>query len=119
VAVRQPELDRGHDTEAAAPAAQRPEQVGLVLFAGAYQLPVGGHQLDRVHVAGGQTVLAAQEAQAFYTLMTEETYGLLVPNTAGPCRTGPGGLGTTSGPSSSRAPYEPPHRRVRVRSWPK
>ena len=60
----QPQLQGGDDAEAAAAAAQRPEQVGLVLAVGAAELAVGGHYLDRQHVAGRQAVLAAQEAQA-------------------------------------------------------
>jgi hypothetical protein len=56
------QLDRGDDAEAAAAAAQRPEQVGLVLAVGAHELAVGGHQLDRVHMVGGQAVLTAEKA---------------------------------------------------------
>ena len=60
----QPQLQGGDDAEAAAAAAQRPEQVGLVLAVRAAELAVGGHHLDRPHVAGRQAVLAAQEAHA-------------------------------------------------------
>jgi hypothetical protein len=56
------ELDRGNDGEAAAAAAQRPEQVRLMFAVGAYEPAVGGHELDRAHVVGGQPVFAAEEA---------------------------------------------------------
>ena len=56
------ELDRGDDREAATAAAQRPEQIGLVLGVGVDELAVGGHELDRAHVVGGQAVLAAEKA---------------------------------------------------------
>ena len=41
------ELERRHDAEVAAAAAQRPEQLGLVLVVDAAELPVGGDELDR------------------------------------------------------------------------
>jgi hypothetical protein len=57
---KQLELDCGHDAEAAAAAAQRPEQVWLVFAVGAQEAAVGGHELDRAHVVGGQAVLASE-----------------------------------------------------------
>ena len=58
------DLHRGHDAEAAAAAAQRPEQVRVVVGVDAAQPPVGGHDLDRQHAVGGQAVLAAEPADA-------------------------------------------------------
>ena len=46
------ELQRRHDPEVPASAAQRPEQVRLVVGVGAHLVAVGGHQLDRGHVVG-------------------------------------------------------------------
>ena len=43
----EPEFERGDDAEAAAAAAQRPEQVRLVPGVGAHQGAVGGHHLGR------------------------------------------------------------------------
>ena len=58
------ELDRGHDAEVAAAAAQRPEQVGVVLGVGAHERPVGGHELERGHGVRLQAVLAREPAHA-------------------------------------------------------
>ena len=58
------ELDRGHDAEVPAAAAQRPEQLGLVRRVGAHELAVGGDELDRGHRVGLQAVLAGQPADA-------------------------------------------------------
>ena len=52
------ELHRGHDAEAAAAAAQRPEQLGLVVAVGAHDAAVGGDELDREHAVGGEAVAA-------------------------------------------------------------
>ena len=41
------DLERGDDPEVAAAAAQRPEQVGLVVGVDAAELAVGGDELDR------------------------------------------------------------------------
>ena len=56
------ELERGHDPEVPAAAAQRPEQLGLVLGVGAHEVAVGGDELDRGHRVGLQAVLAGQPA---------------------------------------------------------
>ena len=58
------ELDRGHDAEVAAAAAQRPEQVGVVLGVRAHEAAVGGDELERGHGVGLQPVLAGQPAHA-------------------------------------------------------
>ena len=60
----QRDLHRRHDAEAAAAAAQRPEQVRVVVGVDAAQAPVGGHDLDREHAVGGQAVLAREPADA-------------------------------------------------------
>ena len=60
----EPELDCGDDPEAAAAAAQRPEEIGLLFTVGADESSVGGHELDRVDVARGESVLAAEPAEA-------------------------------------------------------
>ena len=59
----QPELECGDDPEAAAAAAERPEELGLVFAVGADESSVGGHELDRVDVACGESVLAAEPAE--------------------------------------------------------
>ena len=58
------ELHRGHDAEAPAAAAQRPEQLGLVVGVGADVAAVGGDELDRGDAVGGEAVLAAEPADA-------------------------------------------------------
>ena len=58
------ELDRGHDAEVAAAAAQRPEQVGVMLVVGTHEGPVGGHELQRCDGVRLQPVLAGQPAHA-------------------------------------------------------
>ena len=58
------ELDRGHDAEVAAAAAQRPEQVGVVLGVGAHEAAVGGDDLERGDGVGLQAELARQPADA-------------------------------------------------------
>ena len=58
------ELDRGHDAEVAAAAAQRPEEVRVVLGVGAHEPAVGGDELERGHGVGLQAVLAGQPAHA-------------------------------------------------------
>jgi hypothetical protein len=55
----QPHFHRGDHGETSAAAAQRPEQVALVVRVGADQPPVRGHGLDGSDAAGGQAVLAA------------------------------------------------------------
>ena len=54
----QPELEPGHDAEVAAAATQRPEQVGVLVLAGAHELAVGQHDL------GGEQVVDRQPARA-------------------------------------------------------
>ena len=58
------ELDRGHDAEVAAAAAQRPEQVGWCSASARTRLAVGGDELERGHGVGLQAVLARQPADA-------------------------------------------------------
>ncbi len=58
------ELDRGHDAEVAAAAAQRPEQIGLVLGIDADQLAIGGHELERRDGVRLQPVLAREPSHA-------------------------------------------------------
>ena len=60
----QRELDRGHDAEVAAAAAQRPEQLGMLVRGGADRLAGRGHELDGEHVVAGEAVLALEPAGA-------------------------------------------------------
>ena len=60
----QVELERGDDAEVAAAAAQRPEELGLVVAVDAAQLAVGGDELDRGDAVRRQAVLAAVPADA-------------------------------------------------------
>ena len=56
-------LQRGHHADAAAAAADRPEQVRLVIGVGAAEAAVRGHDLGRGDAVGGQPVAAGQPAQ--------------------------------------------------------
>ena len=58
------ELERGDDPEVAAAAAQRPEQVGVLVGADPAHRAVSGDDLERDHVVAGQAVLAHQPADA-------------------------------------------------------
>ncbi len=58
------ELDRGDDAEGAAAAAERPEEVGLVLRVGADEVAVRGDELDRGHLVGADAVLAGEPREA-------------------------------------------------------
>ncbi len=58
------QLQRGHNAEVPAAAAQRPEELGLVLVVGAHELPVRGDELGRAHAVAGQAVLASEPAVA-------------------------------------------------------
>ena len=60
----EPELEARHDAEVAAAAADRPEQVGLVLGVDAAQLAVGRDDLGREQVVDRQAVLAHEVADA-------------------------------------------------------
>ena len=60
----EPQLDRGHDAEVAAAAAQRPEQLGVLVGGRADRLAAGGDQLDGEDVVDGQAVLALEPARA-------------------------------------------------------
>ena len=62
--VVEAELHRGDDAEVPAAAAERPEEVGLLVGRGPDEAPVGGDELDRRHAVGRQAVLAAEPAQA-------------------------------------------------------
>ena len=50
--------------EVAAAAAQRPEQLGVLVAGGADQLPVGGDELDGEEAVAGEAVAAAEPAEA-------------------------------------------------------
>ena len=58
------ELDRGDDAEAAAAAADGPEELGLVVAVGADEAPVGSHELDGGDAVRGQAVAAREPAEA-------------------------------------------------------
>ena len=58
------DLDGGHDAVVPAAAAQRPEQVGVVVVGGADERAVGGHELDRADAVGGEAVLAGEPREA-------------------------------------------------------
>ena len=60
----QEELERRDDAEVAAAAAQRPEQVRVLLGGRPDQLALRGHQLGRDQVVAGEAVLAPQPADA-------------------------------------------------------
>ena len=60
----QRELHRGDHTEVAAAAAQRPEQVGVLLGAGVHQPAVGGDDIRGDQTVAGQAVAAQQPADA-------------------------------------------------------
>ena len=57
-------LEGGDDTEVAAPAPQRPEQIVVLLLAGDDDLAVGGDHLGRLQVVARQPVLAGQVPDA-------------------------------------------------------
>src|SRR5918996_570894 len=54
----QPELERGDDAEVGAGSAHTPEEVGVLVLAGADDLSVRGDEFDRQHVIGREPVLA-------------------------------------------------------------
>ena len=58
------ELERRHDAEGAAAAAQRPQQVGVLVGGRAHDRAVPRHQLGGEQVVAGQAVLALQPARA-------------------------------------------------------
>jgi hypothetical protein len=58
----QPHLQRGHHPDAAAAAADRPEQVRLVVRVGAHEASVRGHEFHCGDAVGGQPVAAGQPA---------------------------------------------------------
>jgi hypothetical protein len=60
----EPELDRGDDAEAAAAAAERPEELRLVFLVDAAQPPVGRDQLDRDDAVRREAELPPIPAQA-------------------------------------------------------
>ena len=60
----EPELEAGRDAEVAAAAADRPEQVRIVLGVDAEELAVGGHDLGGEQVVDREAVLADEVADA-------------------------------------------------------
>jgi len=60
----QPELQRGHQAEVAAAAAQRPEEVRVLPLAGHQETAVGGHHVGRDQVVAGEPVATAEIAHA-------------------------------------------------------
>ena len=59
----QVEVQGGDDRVVAAAAAQRPEEVGLVLGVDGHRLAVGGDQLDRPDAVAGEAVAAPEPAE--------------------------------------------------------
>ena len=60
----QAELQAGHDAEVAAAAADRPEQVGMVLGVGAHELAVCRHDVGGQQIVDREAVLADEEPDA-------------------------------------------------------
>ena len=60
----QPEEERGDDAEVAAAAANRPEEVGVLVCAGRHEAAVGQHHVGFEQVVDRQTALAGQVAEA-------------------------------------------------------
>ena len=58
------DLDRDDDAEAAAPAAQRPEEVGVLVAVGAQEGAVRRHDVDADDAVGGEPMLAREPADA-------------------------------------------------------
>ena len=58
------DLDRDDDAEAAAAAAQRPEEIGVLHGVGTDERAVGGDELDGEHALGREAVLAREPADA-------------------------------------------------------
>ena len=66
------ELDCGDRGEAAAAAAQRPEEVGLAVAVGANAAPVGQHGVDREDAVGGQAVRPPEPGQTAAERVTDD-----------------------------------------------
>ena len=60
----EPEPESGRDTEVAAAAPERPEEMGVSLLVHLEKLAVGGHHLSREQVIDREPVLADEEAYA-------------------------------------------------------
>ena len=60
----EPELEARDNAEVAATPADTPEQLGILCFARADQLTVGGHQVDREQLVDGQAMFAHDPADA-------------------------------------------------------
>ena len=58
------ELEGRHGAEVAAPAAERPEQLGVAVAVDPPVLAVGAHQFDRQHAVGREAVAASQQAHS-------------------------------------------------------
>ena len=58
------ELEAGDHAEVAAAAADRPEQVGVLVGAGAHRLAVGGHDVGGEQVVDGHAELAARSSRS-------------------------------------------------------
>ena len=59
-----PEREPGHHAEVAAPATQRPEQVGVLLGRGRHHLAAGEHDLQFDELVAGKSVFAREPADA-------------------------------------------------------
>jgi len=57
------ELERGYDREAAAAAAERPEEIGFVLAIDMQQAAVGGHDVCGEDAVAGEAVGSPQPAE--------------------------------------------------------
>ena len=74
-----PVLQARRDAEVATPAANCPEQVGVLVGAGPHQHPVGRHDLDGQEVIDGKSVLTGQPADAAAEREAPESHGGRVP----------------------------------------
>ncbi len=60
----EPKLERGNDTEIAAAASQRPEQIRVLVLRGPQLPAIGRHDLGSEQIVDGQTMLAHQPGYA-------------------------------------------------------
>ena len=66
-------LERGHDAEVAAAAAQCPEEIGMLVGAGAQHVAVGGNELERHDVVAREAVFPREPADAAAERQTANT----------------------------------------------